>query len=109
MGRTQLNHLTRADEQDPLIGKPLEDPLGKMNGCGRHRDRIGTDRSRGSDFLCNSESPLKELVEQGPKGASLFSLTSGLLHLTEDLGFPRTIESSPLATLNTCRTASRCG
>jgi hypothetical protein len=46
MPGAEVDHLTRTNEQDALIGDTLEDPLGQTHGGGGHGNDIGTDRRR---------------------------------------------------------------
>ena len=58
----------------------------------------------GADMFRHPKGVLEQLVEVAACRAELRRCRIGFLDLAENLRFPRTIESRPLATRNRCRT-----
>ncbi|ABA50496.1 hypothetical protein BURPS1710b_3601 [Burkholderia pseudomallei 1710b] len=87
VGRAELDHLARADEQHALLRDLLEDALREAHGRGRHRHRLRADLGRAAHFLRDRERALEQLVQVGAERTRLGRGAYRVLHLAEDLRF----------------------
>jgi len=81
----QFDHFTGADEQHLLFGNVLEDALGQVYGCRRHRYDVGADGGSGAHLLRHGEGLLEQLVQQRAHRAGILRHACRMLHLAEDL------------------------
>ena len=85
MGRGQLDHLARSDEQEPLVGDCREDALGQLHGRGGHRYRCGADVGLTTNVLRDGERALEQAIQDEAKAAGGFRAPHRLFHLAQDL------------------------
>ena len=87
VGRRQIDHLARPDEQDVCLVECRENSRRQPHAGGGHRYRLGADRGAAADFFGDGERALKQLVQIGAHRAGVFGALGRVLHLTEDLRF----------------------
>jgi len=85
VGRAQLDHLARADEQHALVCHLVEDTLRKTHRGGGHRNRLRADLRSSAHFLRHREGALKQLVQISAERAGFGRGTHRILHLSDDL------------------------
>ena len=85
VGRRELDHLARADEQHLGLAQVLEQLRGEANRRRRHADRVGADLGRRAHFLGDRERALEHLLQRAAERAGAARLAHRLLQLAEDL------------------------
>ena len=83
-------HLAGADEQHPLVFKPLEHAAGEV-GDSHARDRhpLPAEGRLGGDPLRGAERRLKHACRQRARRVAVLGDRPGLLHLRQDLRFAK--------------------
>ena len=109
MARRQFDGFACADQQHGRILQPRERFLRQAHRGGGDRYRVGTDAGVGARPLGGGEGLLEQPVEPVAERAGSRAVAQASFTWPRICGSPSTSESSPVATRNRCRTASRLG
>ena len=83
--RRELDHLARADQQQPLVRDRREDALGELHRRGGHRDRRAADVGLRAHVLGHGERALEQPVQHEAQRPGGLRRAHRVLHLAQDL------------------------